>query len=165
MDDVQHPVSFRQRLWSVTSAFILCVLVTYTVASLSQSLLVLTELYRAGADIPLLIVLKTIALDFYGLAFQALFVAYPVVIVAGFVLALPLAALLLRYSSMPPRLLYPAAGAVMMAVVLYAAQLGFYGLSLYAGTRGVLGVAGQMLAGGLGGWVFAVVLEACRGER
>lgn len=165
MDGSQHPVSFWRRLRVVVSAFILCALVTYIVASIFQSLLVLSELTRAGASIPLLTALKTIVLDLYGLAFQAMFISYLLVIVAGFVLALPVAAILVRFSNLPQGLLYTLAGAVMMGVVLYTAQRAFYGLSLYAGTRGMVGVMGQMIAGGLGGWVFSKVMEASRVEQ
>jgi hypothetical protein len=54
-------------------------------------------------------------------------------------------------------LLYSLAGATAIAVILYALQIRFLGLALITGSRGTAGVACQLLAGAIGGAVFAAL--------
>lgn len=140
-------------------AFALGVLSTYVAASLLQTAFVLAGLIGAGASIPFIAGLKTAAQDLYGLTFNALFIPYPLLLLAGFLVALPTAALLRRATGWPRQWLYPLAGAIMMASLLVLAKIVFYGITLYAGTRGAGGFLGQMVAGAIGGWVFATVLD------
>lgn len=138
-------------------AWAACVLTTYMLASLFQTSFVLAGLHSAGAELPLAIILRTALYDLYGLAFNALFVSYLLLIAIGFVIALPVAAWLKKWTHARSLVIYPLAGAVLMGSMLSLAKMVFYGITLYAGTRGPAGLACQMLAGAAGGVVFALV--------
>src|SRR5690606_20849317 len=96
---------------------------------------------------------------------NALFVSYPLLIAAGLAVAFPVAALLRRWTGAGRRLLYPLAGAAMMGAMLALSRVVFYGITLYAGSRGAWGPAGQMLAGALGGLACALSLEPAPPRR
>ena len=138
-------------------AWAACVLATYVLASLFQTGFVLAGLHSAGAQLPVAIILRTALYDLYGLAFNALFVSYLLLIAVGFVIALPVAALLKKWTRARALVIYPLAGAVLMGTMLLLAKIVFYGLTLYAGTRGPAGLVCQMLAGAAGGTVFALI--------
>lgn len=146
-------------------AFAFAVLATYLLASVLQTAFVLAGLAEAGARFSPSVVLVTVLHDLHGLAFNALFVSYPLLIAAGLAIAFPVAALVRRWTGARRRLLYPLAGAAMMGAMLVLSRLVFYGITLYAGSRGAAGLAGQMLAGALGGLVFALVLDAVSHRR
>lgn len=149
----------------VLLAFAAAVLATYLLASVLQTAFVLLGLRDAGARFSPGVVLTTVLHDLHGLAFNALFVSYPLLIAAGLAVAFPVAALLRRWTGAGRRLLYPLAGAAMMGAMLALSRVVFYGITLYAGSRGAWGLAGQMLAGALGGLAFALVLEAAIPHR
>ncbi len=50
--------------------------------------------------------------------------------------------------------LYVCAGVGAMYLMLYAMKIAFFDTQLIAGARDALGMAGQMLAGGIGGYAF-----------
>ncbi|KJS07223.1 MAG: hypothetical protein VR73_09265 [Gammaproteobacteria bacterium BRH_c0] len=157
MDSALNPSSRTAPVIRALLAWAACVLTTYVLASLMQTGFVLTALHSAGAQLPPGIILRTVLHDLYGLAFNALFVSYLLLIVIGFVIALPVAALLKKWTHARALVIYPLAGAVLMGSMLGLAKMAFYGLSLYAGTRGPAGLACQMLAGAAGGLVFALI--------
>lgn len=159
MDSAPHQSRISAFIIQRVFAWAACVLVTYILASLFQTGFVLAGLHSAGAKLPITIIVHTALYDLYGLAFNALFVSYLLVIAVGFVIALPIAALLKKWTRSPSMVIYPLAGAVSMAGILILAKIVFYGLTLYAGTRGPAGFAFQVLAGAVGGVVFACIIK------
>jgi hypothetical protein len=149
--------SGRLELPRLAVAYLASVLTAYTLASVCQSLFVLAGLAHAGANMPRGLWLHTIWYDFTHLAFGGKYVSYGMTIMEGFAIALPVAAVIHKYSGWNRLLLYSLAGATAIAVILYALQIRFLGLALITGSRGTAGVACQLLAGALGGAVFAVL--------
>lgn len=140
-------------------AFVPAVATTYVVASLFQTAFVLAGLYSIGARFSPMDVLRTALHDLYGLAFHGMFVSYLLLIALGFAVALPVAGAVRHWTPLKGTIIYPLAGAAMMGAMLIIAKTVFFGISLYAGTRGTGGLAGQMLAGALGGFVFGQLVK------
>jgi hypothetical protein len=140
----------------MATSYLAAVAVTYVAASLSQSLLVLTALARAGADISIGEWLWTLVHDLYGFTFSGI-VPQGLTDMAGFIIALPVAALIHKWLGISRWILYPLAGATAMGTILYIVKLNFYGVPLYPGTRGVVGFGLQLTAGAVGGMVFAAL--------
>ena len=147
------------KIGSVIIAFLLSALVTYTLASVFQSLFVLQALEAAGAQFSLSVWFYVLVHDLYGLAFGGKYVSYGQIILIGLFIALVVAALCLRWIPLPRVLIYSMAGATAMATILYLVELNFYGLTLFAGVRGKLGVSAQLVAGALGGLTFSTVIS------
>ena len=135
-------------------SYLTAVLVTYVAASIFQSLCVLAAMVNAGADISIGKWLYTIGHDLYGFTFSGV-VSYGPAIMAGFIIAMPTAAIIHRFLSLPRWILYPLAGATAMATILHIVKLNFYGVTILPGTRGLFGFGLQLLAGAFGGAVFA----------
>ena len=140
----------------LTIAYLLAVVVAYVAASIFQSLSVLAALQKAGADLSIGNWLQTVFHDLYGFTFSGM-VPQSLTIMAGFVIAMPTAALIHKVLRLPRWILYPLAGATAMATILYVVKLNFYGSPLYPGTRGWSGFGLQLLAGALGGALFAAL--------
>lgn len=153
-----------QIAWVLIS-FLVAVTVTYVLAAISQTALVLQALETAGASFPLTVWLQTMLRDLYGLAFGGKYVSYYQTIVIGLGIALPTAALSLKWLPLPRSLVYAVAGATAMATILFVVERNFYNLTLFAGTRGWPGFCTQLLAGALGGWIFALLAYFQRGEH
>ena len=140
----------------LTMAYLAAVMVAYVAASISQSLSVLAALQKAGAELSIQNWLQTVLHDLYGFTFSGLVPQGPT-IMAGFIIAMPTAALIHKVLRLPRWILYPLAGATAMATILYIVKLNFYGSPLFPGTRGWSGFGLQLLAGALGGAVFAAL--------
>ncbi len=136
--------------------YLTAVVATYVAASIFQSLSVLATMERAGADIAMGKWLHTIWHDLYGFTFGG-YVRYGQTIMIGFIIAMPTAATIHKFLGLPRGLLYPLAGAASMATILYIVKLNFYNVTLFPGTRGMVGFGLQLLAGAFGGAVFATL--------
>ena len=135
--------------------FVTSVVVTYVLASVFQSLFVLATLEGTGVDIPLAAWLRAVAYDLYGLTFGG-YVPYGLMVLVGFLIAFPFAALVRKFLNLPQWLVYPLAGGTAMATMLYLIDINFFDGTMHAGTRGWMGFACQLLAGSVGGAVFAM---------
>ena len=143
------------------AAFILSVLLAYTLASVSQSLFVLASLNNMGVHIEWSTGLQTIARDFIGLTFKGN-ISLGSLLTLGFIVAMPAAALTERLLPLPHWLIYPVAGAVAFALILHIVKNQFFQLTFFAGTRGTYGYCAQLLAGALGGGVFGICMAKIR---
>jgi len=143
-----------QKVRHLTVSYLAAVIVAYVAASIFQSLSVLTTLASAGAELSVMDWLRTLAHDLYGFTFSGLVPQLPTTM-GGFIIAMPTAALIHRFLKLPRWFLYPLAGATAMATILYIIKLNFYGSPLFPGTRGWSGYGLYLLAGALGGTVFA----------
>ena len=154
-----NPVQLGRLLIKVCLSYLAAVTVAYLLASLFQTLAVLQALTAAGGDYGASDWLRALLHDLYGLAFGGKYVSYAQTIAIGLAIALPSAAVCLRWLPLPSALVYALAGATAMLTILLVVKYNFYDLTLFAGSRGVLGMGLQMLAGALGGWVFARFIQ------
>ena len=142
------------RVRRASLSYVAAVMVAYVAASIFQSLCVLVVMVQAGADIPAVKWLHVIWHDLYGFTFYG-YASYGLAVVIGFFIAMPTAAIIHKFLGMPRLFLYPLAGATAMATIMYIIKLNFYGVTIFPGTRGMSGFGLQLLAGVLGGAVFA----------
>ncbi|KEO89177.1 hypothetical protein EH31_14175 [Erythrobacter longus] len=84
---------------------------------------------------------------------------YLAVIAAAFLLGFAIAALVKRFVPSLARAAYPIAGAAALGMVLGLMYLQFQTVPI-SGARSALGFVAQVIAGGIGGWIFAKVLGA-----
>ena len=68
--------------------------------------------------------------------------------------------LVFRFAKFGRPIIYVVAGAMAMLVMLFSMREVFFGVPLIGGARSGFGIAMQMLAGGVGGYVFARVSQA-----
>ena len=134
--------------------YLAAVILAYVAASIFQSLCVLVVLERAGAEIPAGDWLRTLVHDLYGFTFLGYAPLGPA-IMAGFIIAMPAAAIIHKLLGLPRAILYPLAGATAIATIMYIVKINFYGVTIFPGTRGWYGYGLQLIAGALGGIVFA----------
>jgi len=123
--------------------WLLAVLITTLIASITQTQFNLAALADLGQPVALGLRLQTTLLDL--LRFAPLFAG---IVAGGFLLALPLAALLLRRWP-AQRWLMPAAGAVAILTALLLMR-GLLGLTPIAAARDVFGLLSLALAGACG---------------
>ncbi|MEH6716775.1 hypothetical protein [Parasphingorhabdus flavimaris] len=81
-------------------------------------------------------------------------VAYLAIITIALLIGFLIATLLKRFLPNLARVAYPIAGGAAMAVVLGAMYMVFQTIPV-SGARSTMGFLSQVLAGGIGGWVFA----------
>lgn len=128
--------------------FLLAVLATYVLASLSHSQFVLHELLKLGVEIDFPTRLRSSFEDLVGLI-----PAYGSAIALALLLGFICCALLNKFVSTSLRWLYPFAGASAMLVALMVMQP-ILDITLIAGARTGWGMAAQAAAGFFGGGVF-----------
>lgn len=155
-------ISLRQWL-CIALGVLISALLTYLMAAIAQSLFVLSALDQMNAEISWPTRLTMILDDIYGLAFAGR-VSFAQVILIGFAVAMPSAALVHRYLKIASIIVYPLAGAVALATILYIVKINFNDLTLFAGTRGHLGYLSQLIAGAIGGGVFLSMLTKVMGR-
>lgn len=140
------------------AAWLIGTVIAYVIGSVAQSIFVLRELAAAGAELTTGVWLKVIAHDLGSLAFGGKYIWYGGNLAVAFLVAFPCAILVGRLLKLPLGLVAAVAGAValvtMIEIINYNAPN-----TLFAGTRGVAGMIAQVIAGGLGGLVFAVCLR------
>ena len=146
--------------------FLASIVVTYCLAVISQSLLVLREIANMGGELSLLMGLKFVLGDLYGLLTFGYPMPFGLMISIGLLVAFPTAALFRKLIRLPVMLIYPLAGVAAIVTILFIVQINyFHNLTFFAGTRGPLGYTSQLLAGGLGGVVFAWHIQKVFGNR
>ena len=84
--------------------------------------------------------------------------AYLIIIAIGFAIAFVIASLLKRLLPGLAGVAYPIAGAAAIGVALGLMYMIFQSVPI-SGARGTVGFLAQMLAGGLGGWVFGKLVN------
>ena len=80
---------------------------------------------------------------------------YGLFILIAFLIAFLAGGLIFRFAKFGRPIVYMVAGAVAMMVMLIAMKQAFFGVDIVAGARDGFGLALQMLAGAVGGYVFA----------
>jgi hypothetical protein len=84
---------------------------------------------------------------------------YLVIILIALLLGFAIAALVKRFLPSLAGVAYPIAGAAALGMVLGLMCMQFQTIPI-SGARGTFGFASQVIAGGIGGWIFARVLGA-----
>ena len=84
---------------------------------------------------------------------------YLVIILIALLLGFAIAALVKRFLPSLAGVAYPIAGAAALGMVLGLMYIQFQTIPI-SGARGAFGFASQVIAGGIGGWIFARVLGA-----
>ncbi len=127
--------------------FLMAVLVTYVIASVSHTYFVLNELERVGADIDLSTRISTSISDIFGLF------AYAGIIAVGLLIGFSMMGIIRKFYKLLPRWVYPLAGVLTM-ICIHVAMFPIFEVTLIAGARTTLGITAQCVAGMIGGWVF-----------
>jgi hypothetical protein len=138
-------------------AFLVAVLVTFTLASVASTQLVLNELASLGAPVTLGLRASQSLADWIGLAGSgAVPGLFPGIVAIGFLIAFVVASLVTRLAPALRGLIFTVAGGAAMAVIFLALEssLGTRGLF---GARGGMGLAFQVMAGLAGGVAFAAM--------
>ena len=91
-------------------------------------------------------------------------VLYLVIIVVAFLISFVIAGLLKRFLPKLSNIAYPIAGAAGIGTALGLMYIMFQTVPI-SGARSTLGFLSQMLAGGVGGWVFSKILTRDKANR
>ncbi len=152
-----------QRMPRILFAYLLAALAGYVVAIVFATTANLLNLHEIGADIGAGDALRTYAFDLWGMTPRFELTRYGTVMLIGFAIAFPVAALLrhlaLRANPAVARVapwLYPLAGATAIGTGLTIMYMQ-YEVTAVAGARGA-GFWAQCLAGALAGLVFQRLL-------
>ncbi len=134
--------------------FALAVVATSVLGAVAHSQFVVATVSGLGHPVPLGDRLAWAGHDAVGM-----FGTYAPIIAIGFLIAFPIAALVVRRLPHLRNIGYTLAGAIAIvaALVLMKQLLDITGI---ASTRSALGIATQTLAGAVGGWIFAMTSEA-----
>jgi len=126
-------------------ALFVAALISYIIGTALSTIFVLRAI---PADIPLGTYASTIFGDLKGQK------AYFAVIMIGFIVAFPIAAILRKYLTKIAKLGYPLAGAVAIGTALGLMYLKYETVP-FSGARSTLGFIAQLITGAIGGAVFA----------
>ncbi len=141
---------------NVLKAFIAATVLTFVLASVHSTQVILANVQSMGLEVPMGVRLTTTFQDLLGMASS-----YLVLITVAFVVALPVAAGLTRLIPGHSPWLFALAGFVAIAV-LHTALNTILGIHAVAVTRTLPGLLGQCLAGAAGGWCFYLLREKSR---
>ncbi len=132
-------------------AFFIASLSAILIACFSHSQFVLNELVILGVVIPANVRIGFTLDDLIGLL-----PTYGAIITLGLAIAFSISAWLVRRATLPAIILYPLAGVVTLAAIL-SLMHPVLEITLIAGARSSTGFISQCLAGGIAGWVFALL--------
>jgi hypothetical protein len=145
-------------------AFAVAALAAHCVASLSQSWFTLQALQGAGAELQGRDWLRTMAHDLHGLAFRGSVVSYGPLLALALAIAFAAAGRVRRIVACSPWWLYPLAGALGVALLLLIAHRFAMGEHVLSATRTRAAQFSQVMAGALGGVVFAWLISRAGGR-
>jgi hypothetical protein len=130
------------------------VITTIVLAIIFQTQNVLARLNEIGANIGLP---ERLSMTFYDL--QHLGSLYGIFIAIALAVAFLIGGVVFRFAKIGRPVVYIFAGSVAMLVMLFAMKEAFFDVHLIAGARSEMGIGLQMLAGGVGGWMFAWISQ------
>ena len=137
-------------------AYVLAVLAGYVAGSIACTQSVMARLAEMGVSVPLGDRLVTTGQDILGMASS-----YLPIIAIGYLIAFPVAALVLRVRPAWRNVGYPLAGGAALLVIHVALEL-VLGITAIAAVRTVGGLALQVACGALGGYIFLLCGPARR---
>jgi len=139
-----------RRFGKIILAFVISVVLATLLATLFSTQFVIAGLTQAGAEISLG---ERLNMTLYDLGHLGRL--YGIFILIGLAIAFLAAALVYRFAKTKRALIYVVAGMACFVVMLYLMQAVFFGVPIIAGARSTMGLIFQVLAGGLGGYMFA----------
>ena len=149
-------INFLKRLGAWLTAILIVVILAVTL----QTQNVIARLGKLGANIGFGDRLSMTAYDISHLgSLYAIFIAIALAI------AFLASGLLYRFTKFGRPVIYAVAGAVAILIMLLAMKQTFFGVHIIAGARDGFGIALQMLAGSIGGWVFAHLTRNLSGKK
>lgn len=139
-----------RRVLKIMAAWVLAVLATVLVGVVFQTQNVIARLNDIGANVSLTDRLSMTSYDIIHLG--SLYGAF---IAIAFLIAFLAGGIVFHLAKFGRPFVYVVAGAVAMLIMLLAMKQVFFDTHLIAGARDALGISLQMLAGAIGGFVFA----------
>ncbi len=124
------------------------IIITYTLASIAHSHYVVGQIEQMGVDVAFADQLRMSVGDLMGLY------AYALVIAIGLIIAWPVMAGIRRVTRASRWIVYPLGGLLAMATIMAAIAL-LPPMTFVAPARHLSGIAGQCIAGFIGGLAFA----------
>jgi len=149
-------VNFVKRI----AAWLAAVLIVVFLAVALQTQNVIARLGNLGADVGFGERVSMTAYDISHLGSL-----YGIFIAIALAIAFLASGLLYRFTKFGRYIFYSVAGAVAILIMLFAMKQTFFDIHIIAGARDSLGIALQMLAGALGGWVFAHLTRNLNQEK
>lgn len=143
-----------KRFFKYVVSWLAAVITTGVLGVVLQTQNVISRLDGIGADINLGERLSMTAYDVIHLGGL-----YGIFIALALIIAFLAGGGVYRIAKFGRPVVYIVAGAIAMVVMLFAMQKVFFGVPLIAGARSGFGIAMQMLAGGMGGYMFARVSQ------
>ena len=131
-------------------AWFIAVMVVAILAVIFQTQNIIARLGKIGADVDFGERLSMTAYDILHLGSL-----YAVFIAIALAIAFLTSGLLHRFTKFGRPVVYTVAGAIAILVMLLAMKRQFFDIHIIAGARDSLGISFQMLAGAIGGFVFA----------
>lgn len=140
-------------------AFIAGVLMAASAGTMASTHFVLAALIELGAEIPFSVRMETIFHDLNGMG-----PLYAGLIAVGYLVAFPTAGLISRWLAPARTLVYMASGAFSIHAILWSIKNLYldganplFGLNPISGAREPEGYIAQLVAGAIGGLVFALI--------
>lgn len=132
--------------------FIIAVLATATIASIISTNRIINSLDSIGANTS---ITDRVSMSFYDLThFGSL---YGIFIFFAFMIAFLAAWGVYKIAGFGRIIVYSVAGATAMFIMLWAMEQVFFGVPIVGGARDGLGLFFQVLAGSMGGFIFATL--------
>lgn len=131
------------------AAFVGAVLTTYVLGAFASTQMVLNAVDALGVPVGVATRATAVLHDLPGMA-----PVYGPMITIAFLVAFPVAALVMRFVPGPRTLGYVLAGALALLAV-HILMPSLLGMHMFAATRSLAGMASQVAAGAVGGYVFA----------
>ena len=128
------------------------VLTTVVLGVFLQTQNVLSRLEGVGADVGFM---ERISMSFYDLRYLGSL--YIIFISMALAIAFLFGGLVFRFAQFGRPLIYAVAGSTAMLVMLFGMKQAFFDVQMIAGARDAVGMGLQMIAGAIGGVVFALV--------
>ncbi len=144
-----------KRFFKYVVSWLAAVITTTVLGVILQTQNIITRLEGVGADISVGERLSMTAYDVMRLGSL-----YGIFIALALIIAFLAGGLVFRFAKFGRPIIYVVAGAIAMLVMLFSMREVFFGVPLIGGARSGFGIAMQMLAGGVGGYVFARVSQA-----
>ena len=134
------------------AAWLMAVLVTLCLAVIFQTQNVIARLNALGGEIGFG---DRLSMTFYDL--QHLGSLYGIFLTIALLIAFLAGGALFSFVKFGRPIIYMVAGAVAIFVMLFAMKTQFFDIHIIAGARDGIGIALQMLAGAIGGFVFSKI--------
>ncbi len=131
-------------------ATLIAVAVTSISASIFSSQIIIANLANLGLNTPFAKRLSMTAYDLYHFAGL-----YSLFILLAFMIAFQVAGFISKKLDISRAFIFVGAGFIAIFVMLFLMQRVFFGVPIVGGAREGFGHILQLVAGGLGGWVFA----------